>query len=64
MNGIHVNEGLVAPLCGIGNDVYGTVWVVAHDATASFNLADRDALLALGAQATAALRSIAGQAAG
>ena len=61
MNGILVKEGLVAPLGGIGNDVCGTVWVAAHDATASFNLADRDALLALGVRATAALRGIAGQ---
>ncbi len=60
LNGMHMKEVLVAPLCGIGNDVYGTVWVAAHDATAAFNLADRDILLVLGEHATAAVRSIAG----
>lgn len=62
LNGMHMKDVLVAPLCGIGNDVYGTLWVAAHDATAAFNLADRDVLLVLGEHATAAVRSIAGTA--
>ncbi|MES2322284.1 MAG: GAF domain-containing protein [Pseudomonadota bacterium] len=57
LNGIALRESLVVPLGDAGNAIYGTLWLAAHDASASFSLADRDVLLALGAYATAALRA-------
>jgi len=57
LNGIALRESLVVPLGEAGKAIYGTLWLAAHDATATFSLADRDVLLALGAHATAALHA-------
>ncbi len=56
LNGIWADEALVVPLCGVGNDVYGTVWVFSHDDTAKFNEGHAQMLMQLGIQATACIR--------
>ncbi|MEJ7804693.1 MAG: hypothetical protein WKG03_02065 [Telluria sp.] len=55
-NGILVAEALVVPLCGVGNDVYGTVWAATDTALGTFSRQHANDMLALGAVATAALR--------
>ena len=58
LNGIWVEEALVVPLCGVGNDMYGTIWVFAHEGSAHYHQAHADMLLKLGIQATACVRML------
>lgn len=58
LNGIYADEALVVPLCGVGNDVYGTVWVFSHNVTTQFNQFHAEILLQLGIQATACVRML------
>lgn len=58
LNGIYADEALVVPLCGVGNDVYGTVWVFSHNESTQFDQGHAKTLLQLGILATACMRML------